>query len=301
LSFERTLWVGHEVFVYKVGPRGPNGYQASNWKEADFIWKGRLRIIEQGDKCEIRLEDPVKGDLFATCPVEEDSSKSVERVTDSSRYYVLRVSSGSKTAFVGMGFQERNDAFDFNVAIEDHVKDVIRRREEKTNPRKNTQQSDQPSMNLGLKDGQTFKVNIRTGGGSRRRDEASGPGVLLPPPNASGRSRDASPVFSQSNNTGFDPLASFGNVQVTPRQAPPSQPQLFQPSPQQSQNNNRSGGIDFGMFTSASPSPTPSAPARAQQAPQQPTSSNAFFADLMSPAPNAAAQKSVTNPLDFLN
>jgi hypothetical protein len=47
------------------------------------------------------------------------------------------------------------------------LRDVIRRREEKTNPRKNMPQADQPSLNLGLKDGQTFKVNIKTSSGSR--------------------------------------------------------------------------------------------------------------------------------------
>ena len=47
----------------------------------------------------------------------------VESVTDSSRYFVLRLDNGSgQHAFVGMGFTERSDAFDFNVTLRDHFK-----------------------------------------------------------------------------------------------------------------------------------------------------------------------------------
>ncbi len=60
-NIERTIFVGKECFVYKVPNRGPNGYVASEWKEADFMWKGRVRVTEQGDKCSILLEDPMSG------------------------------------------------------------------------------------------------------------------------------------------------------------------------------------------------------------------------------------------------
>lgn len=43
--------------VYQVPPRtSTSGYKASEWNVESFIWKGRLRVIELGSRCEIRLE-----------------------------------------------------------------------------------------------------------------------------------------------------------------------------------------------------------------------------------------------------
>src|SRR5689334_8470918 len=68
------------------------------------------------------------GSDFATCPVYADKKgpESVEKVLDSSRYFVLRIEDGSgRAAYIGMGFNERNDAFDFTAAIQDHQKYLI--------------------------------------------------------------------------------------------------------------------------------------------------------------------------------
>jgi hypothetical protein len=63
--------------------------------------------------------------LFAACPIDSYPSTAVENVSDSARYFVLRIKDDSgRTAFIGIGFVDRSDSFDFNVALQDHFKFV---------------------------------------------------------------------------------------------------------------------------------------------------------------------------------
>lgn len=69
------------------------------------------------------LLQPLQGELFAQCPYDK-TGKSVEAVLDSSRYFVLKVVDvkTGKHAYLGMGFQDRGEAFDFQVALQDWQK-----------------------------------------------------------------------------------------------------------------------------------------------------------------------------------
>lgn len=47
----------------------------------------------------------------------------VERVPDSSRYFVIKIQNAQgRHAFVGLAFDDRNQAFDFNVALQEFKK-----------------------------------------------------------------------------------------------------------------------------------------------------------------------------------
>ncbi|CAO3695524.1 unnamed protein product [Rhizopus stolonifer] len=148
---------------------------------SSFLWKGRLRVISKGKKCEIRLEDNSTGELFAMCPYEIHSN-SVEAVLDSSRYFVLKIESEGRHAFIGMGFQERSDAFDFNVTLQDFIKQLRAEKEAVQRAADPT-----PKKDYGLKEGQTINITIGNLGAKRTRPRTTNTSTdglvpLLPPP-----------------------------------------------------------------------------------------------------------------------
>lgn len=164
-SFEHTLMIVREVNAFKVPPRATSGgYKCAEWLVSDKIWTGRLRLVSRKEKCDIRLEDSNTGELFASCPVKAGERESaVESVTDSSRYFVLRLDDGrGRHAFIGLGFNERNEAFDFNVALSDHEKHVLAENEKAQQPKESSQGSNFPSVDLKLKEGETIRINMKS-------------------------------------------------------------------------------------------------------------------------------------------
>ena len=70
----------------------------------------------------------------------------MESVTDSSRYFVIRIcDDNGRTAFIGIGFADRGDSFDFNVTLQDHFKRV------KTEQSIDSTPDIPPDLNLGFK------------------------------------------------------------------------------------------------------------------------------------------------------
>ncbi|GFQ01140.1 uncharacterized protein at1g03900 [Phtheirospermum japonicum] len=167
-TFEHTLLVVREVFVYKIPPRPTSGgYKCGEWLQSDRIWSGRVRVVSCGTRCEIRLEDPNSGELFAACFVNPGQREvAVESVLDSSRYFVLRIEDGrGKHAFVGLGFNERNEAFGFNVALSDHEKHVKREVEKEVGSAGGAADEGHigvhPALNHRLKEGETIRINVK--------------------------------------------------------------------------------------------------------------------------------------------
>jgi adaptin ear-binding coat-associated protein 1/2 len=114
---ERVRCTIPEAHIFKL----PVRQTAGGWRGADWdkeVWQGTLKVVERGDLTVILLVDSNTGAIFAVCPVKEGA---VDRCVDSSRYFVLKVEQGatSKHMFIGMAFNERNDAFDFNTSLAD--------------------------------------------------------------------------------------------------------------------------------------------------------------------------------------
>ncbi|NXD18326.1 NECP2 protein, partial [Nothocercus nigrocapillus] len=161
--------------------------RAAEWQLDQPAWSGRMRITAKGKVAFIKLEDKTSGELFAQAPVEQFPGIAVESVTDSSRYFVIRIEDGNgRRAFIGVGFVDRGDAFDFNVALQDHFKWV---RQQSELARQAQSLDEGPRLDLGFKEGQTIKLNIanmkkKEGAAGSAKPRPAAPAALsrLPPP-----------------------------------------------------------------------------------------------------------------------
>ena len=138
-----------------------------------------MRLVCKGTECILFLEDKQNGELFAKCPIEVYPGVAVEPVSDSSRYFVLRIqddngktlvvvgggnekprltmsASLGRTAYVGLGFVDRSDSFDFNVALQDHFKWV-----KKSEQIQEEEQAPKKDLDLRFKEGETIKINMK--------------------------------------------------------------------------------------------------------------------------------------------
>lgn len=237
-EIECVLLNKRQVFAYKIPPASSaQGHKADDWGK-DYIWRGRIQIVGQGKNMAIKLLDSDNGKLFARCDIPNgELDKFVSRTIDSSRFFVLKISNQGKHVFIGIGFEERNDAFDFNATMTDFTTFVDR--EEKGDKESLIQAL---SEDLSLKEGQKIKVNL-TGVGKGRREKqreqnavSSGGFALAPPPPAGavtaakpaagGYSAGLSPPPpappTGANPWGFDP---FGDFESADFQSAPAAPE----------------------------------------------------------------------------
>jgi len=128
-------------------------------------------LVSKGDELSVRLVEKTSGNLFAECPIPNDKPlvASVEKVVDSSRYYVLRVEDrgSGRHAFLGFGFRERHDATAFAAALDDHRQQMRRAKEARELATRFNVQG--PQKDYSLKAGDKVHINIaglRGGGGA---------------------------------------------------------------------------------------------------------------------------------------
>ncbi|KAI9694100.1 MAG: hypothetical protein M1822_003371 [Bathelium mastoideum] len=134
-AIQRILHISPRVHIYSIPPlTSTKGYSASAWTHAtnptaQHIFTARLRILEtaipnakspagEDVKADILLEDASTGELFAAAPYTAPTA--VEQASDSARFFAVRVvGEGGRKATLGLGFEERSEAFDFGIALQE--------------------------------------------------------------------------------------------------------------------------------------------------------------------------------------
>jgi len=247
---EQVLTVIKLCYVYKIPPRQTaHGYRAADWDLSSPMWTGRCVVSSEGDICRVKLEDPNTGELFATCPVTDSA---IEPVNDSSRYYVVKIEDGSgRHAFIGMGFAERNEAFDFSSTLQDHAKYIKQKKDSALSAKK---AETQPKVDYSLPQGVKIHVELKNkkpaSSSSNSTSNSSGGLLLPPPPGSRGKSTTITPPSTNNQTSLFD--NSFGNdFFSTSNQQQFQQQQQFQSfqSPQQQQQNQFGSNDVWGDFT----------------------------------------------------
>lgn len=192
-AIQRVLFIASTVHVYNIPPLTSNkGYTASVWtadNNARQIFTARLRVIEtaipfplpnnnnedagESLSTEILLEDPSTGELFAKAPYTDAGA--VEAVLDSSRFFAVRVvGDGGMKATLGIGFEERGEAIDFGICLQEcrRVLGLETVSEKKTSAAKAKVEAE-VKRDYGLKEGETIVVDI---GRKGRRKDGDGDG-----------------------------------------------------------------------------------------------------------------------------
>jgi hypothetical protein len=256
-AIQRILYLAPKVHIYQIPPAtSTKGYQASTWTANNNklqIFTARLRVVEtsipserdDGDEkvtTTLLLEDAKTGDLFAAAPYTNE--RIVEQALDSSRFFAITVVGEGRKAVLGMGFEERSEAFDFSIALQDsrrvlgfdaNTAGVAGRGAKAQKP------AEEPKRDFSLKEGETISINLGGLKGRRSRPEAdkspdqqkseqdalfsikpppgSGGGFLPPPPSTKSvkeerrRSRQSlEPPKQTAEDLGFDD-GEFGEFQ----------------------------------------------------------------------------------------
>jgi len=141
---EHVLSTHPHVLLYPQIPkkRLATGHEARHWNVGEPKWQGRLKILVRESKALILqfIEFDAPTVYLEAKPILlDDISEAkklmvfhIQKVTDSSRYFVIFVESPDKKQRfqIGFGFNQRSEAFDFQATMSDFSRMYIRNAEE---------------------------------------------------------------------------------------------------------------------------------------------------------------------------
>jgi len=220
MSYEETFCILQPCFVYRIPPRSSTqGYKAADWNLEAPVWQGRITVKAKGGKCFAQLEDSNTNQVFAVCHIDpENQQETVEAVLDSSRYYVLKIEDEQtkRHAFIGMGFHERDQSFEFKAALQDYKRRLDNERRLREAPKQ-----DLPALNLTLKEGETIKIDLKTGSGNfDDEDEEESDDLFLPPPPSGNKKISAMSTKSRNSPAKSQPTAAAAPAKKIERADP---------------------------------------------------------------------------------
>ena len=221
-AIQRVLFIAAQVHIYQIPPlTSSKGYAASAWTANDNKWHiftARMRVMEtalptadgkgtETPRTDILLEDSATGELFAAAPYTSEAV--VEQALDSSRFFAVRVQGeGNRKAMLGVGFEDRSEAFDFGVCLQEvrRIQGVDNLSNASAASKRGGQSLGQslPKNDLSLKAGETITVKL-SGRHDRARnpsedapcsaDESAALFAIPPPPRVSAGGDGAPPVI----------------------------------------------------------------------------------------------------------
>ena len=154
----RTTIKHSHVFKLPTRQTGSIGWRGADWKEK--VWHGTVKVVDRDSLTAVLLVDAQKNTIFAVCPI-KDGVNAVERCVDSSRYFVLRIENQlGRHMFIGLAFNERNDAFDFNTAMQDAKKEREFELNAHLSGKNDMNTTTFANTDYSLKKGEKIKVNI---------------------------------------------------------------------------------------------------------------------------------------------
>ncbi|BBG96791.1 Adaptin ear-binding coat-associated protein 1 NECAP-1 [Prunus dulcis] len=153
-------------------------YRADEWDVNKWVWEGILKVISKGEECIIRLEDKNTSELYARAFLRKGEPHPVEPVIDSSRYFVLRaeenIDGRLRHAFIGIGFRERTEAYDFQAALHDHMKYLDKK--------KTAEEMEQKFQQTSLKSAEIVKSKVSENNSPEKKANQKEPLICIKPP-----------------------------------------------------------------------------------------------------------------------
>lgn len=187
-AIHRVLFIVSNVHVYSIPPlTSTKGYLAAHWTAENNrrrIFAARLRVLETAIpdpdgsgvslSTDILLEDPTTGELFAGAPYTDIGA--VEAALDSVRFFAVRVvGDGGRKAMLGIGFEERSEAIDFGITLQE-VRKVQKLDPDAAGKQQGTGPNGEKNKavimekrDFSLKEGETIHVDIGRNG-RRKKD-----------------------------------------------------------------------------------------------------------------------------------